>query len=181
MLCYGFPWPQVPASSSKVSSWLDPLLNLVNQITSCVFPHTADQDSLPIASLIIRQAVLYGTHGGTYCPLLSTPKTQSLADSSMTNHITWCNPTVSTISTHAQTTLSILTTVASHHNGWKTKTLNNNTSQTQHHKDAKTCMTLMTAWLSITNQVWTHIPKVWCLDNSVKACRLVCILERESI
>jgi hypothetical protein len=27
------------------------------------------------------------------------------------------------------------------------------TSQTQHHKDGQTCMTLNTAWLSITNQV----------------------------
>jgi hypothetical protein len=27
------------------------------------------------------------------------------------------------------------------------------TSQTQHHKDGKTCTTLKTAWLSITNQV----------------------------
>jgi hypothetical protein len=47
----------------------------------------------------------------------------------------------------------ILTTITSHHDGWKTKTLNNNTSQTQHYKDGKTCTTLMTAWLSITNQV----------------------------
>jgi hypothetical protein len=48
---------------------------------------------------------------------------------------------------------SILTTVKSHHDGWKIKTLNNNTSQTQHHKDGKTCITLMTTLLSITNQI----------------------------
>jgi hypothetical protein len=61
--------------------------------------------------------------------------------------------TISTIPTIAQTTTSILTTVTSHHDGWKIKSLNNNTSQTQHHKDGKTCTTLMTAWLRITNQV----------------------------
>jgi hypothetical protein len=53
----------------------------------------------------------------------------------MTNHITQRNPTVSTIPAYAQTTASILTMVALHHDEWKTKTLNNNTSQTQHHKD----------------------------------------------
>jgi hypothetical protein len=167
MPCYGFPWPWVPAGSAKVSSWLEPLLHLVDQITSYVLPHTAEQDSQTTASLISRQAIAYWTCGDTCCPRVSTPKTQSLTDSSMTNDITWRNPTVSTIITHAQTTTSIVTTVASHHDGWKTKTLNNNTSQTQNHKDGKTCTTLMTAWLSIT--------------NSIKACRPVCILERESI
>jgi hypothetical protein len=144
-------------------------------------PHTIEQDSQPTTSLISKQVVPYRTRGGTYCLVVSTPKTQSLADLSMTNHITWRNPAVSIIPTHAQSTASILTTVISHHDGWKTKTLNNNTSQTQHHKDGKTCTTLMTTWLSITNQVWTHIPKVWGLGNSSKACMPVCILERESI
>jgi hypothetical protein len=126
-----------------------------------------------------KQVVPYWTRGGTCCPRVSTPKTRSLADSSMTIHITWRNPTVSTIPTHAQTTASILTKIISHHDGWKTKTLNNNTSQTQHHKDGNTCMTLMTAWLSITNQVWTHISKIRGLGNSIKACRSAYILERE--
>jgi hypothetical protein len=36
----------------------------------------------------------------------------------------------------AQTTAPNLTTVTSHHDRWKTNTLN-----TQHHKDGKTCMT----------------------------------------
>jgi hypothetical protein len=52
----------------------------------------------------------------------------------MTIHITRRNPTVATIPTHAQTTASILTTITSHHDGWKINTLNTNTSQTQHHK-----------------------------------------------
>jgi hypothetical protein len=50
--------------------------------------------------------------------------TRSLADSSITNHITRRIPTVSTIPNLAQTTSSNLTTVTSHHNGWKTSTLN---------------------------------------------------------
>jgi hypothetical protein len=174
-------WPRAPASSAKVSLLLKLLLHLVVQIRSCVFSHTAEQDSQPTTSLISKQAVPYRTRGGTCCPGWSTPKTRSLVDSSMTNNITWWNPTVSTIPSHAQTTTSILTTVTSHHDGWKTKTLNNNTSQTQHHKDGKTCTTIMTTWLSITNQVWTHIPKVWDLGNSIKACMPVYILEREGI
>jgi hypothetical protein len=57
-------------------------------------------------------------------------------------------------------------------------TLNNNTSQTQHHEDGNTCTTLMTAWLSITNQVWTQILSMR-LRYSIKACRAMCTLERE--
>jgi hypothetical protein len=157
MPCYSFPWPLVPASSAKVFLWLEPLLHLVVQITSYVFPHTVEQDSQPTASLISKQVIPYQTRGGTCCLRVSTPKTQSLADSSKRNLITWRIPAFSTIPSHAQTTASILTTVNSHHDGWKTKTLNNNTSQTQHRK---TCMTLMIAWLSITNQVRNQIPKV---------------------
>jgi hypothetical protein len=56
--------------------------------------------------------------------MVSTHKTQSLVDLSMTNHNTWRNPTVSTIPTHAQTKAFNLTTVTSHHDGWKTNTLN---------------------------------------------------------
>jgi hypothetical protein len=57
-------------------------------------------------------------------------------------------------------------------------TLINNTSQTQHHEDGKTCMTLVTAWLSITNQVWTQILGMR-LRYSIKSCRAMCTLERE--
>jgi hypothetical protein len=71
-----------------------------------------------------KQVVPYRTCGGTYCPGLSTPMTQSLADLGMTNHITWRIPTVSTVANLAQTTALNLTTVTSHHNGWKTNALN---------------------------------------------------------
>jgi hypothetical protein len=181
MLCCSFLQPWVPNCSAKASSWLEPLLHLVDQITFCVLPHTSEKDSQHTISLISKQVISYQTRGGTCCPRVSTPKTWSLAYSSMTSHITWRIPTVSTIPTNAQTTASILATVTSHHDGWKTKTLNSNTRQTQHHKDGKTCTTLMSVWLCITNQVWTHILKVWCLVNSLKACRPMCILERESI
>jgi hypothetical protein len=159
MLCYSFPWPQVPACSAKVSSWLEPLLHLVDQITFYAFSYTSEQDSQPIAPLISKQAAPYWTCGGTCYHGVSTPKTQSFIDMSMTIHITRRNPTISTIPTHAQTTALILTMVTSHHNGWKSNTLNTNTSQTQHHRDGRTCMTLMTTWLSITKQVWTQILK----------------------
>jgi hypothetical protein len=159
MLSYGFPWPRVPTHSAKISSWFEPLLHLMDHITSCAFLHTAEQDSQPTTSLIGKQSVPYQTCGSTCCSGVYTPKTRSLADSSLTNHITQQNPSVSTIPTHAQTTVSILTTVTSYHDGWKTNTLNTNPSQTQHHKCGNTCMPFMTAWLSIANQVCTQILK----------------------
>jgi hypothetical protein len=99
------------------------------------------------------QVIPYRTRGGTCYTGVSTPMIRSLADSSMTIHITRRIPTVSTIPTHPQTIASILTTVTSHHDEWKTNTLNTKASQTQHHKNEKTCTTLMTAWLSTTNQI----------------------------
>jgi hypothetical protein len=114
--------------------------------------HSSEQGTLPIEPLISRQVVPYRTRGATYCPRVSTPKTRSLADSSMINHITGWNPTVSIIPTmlktqHRSSPLSPHITTDGR------PTLNNNTSQTQHHEDGNNCMSLMTAWLSITNQV----------------------------
>jgi hypothetical protein len=86
--------------------------------------HSSEQGTLPTASLIIQQVVSYRTRGDTCYPGVSTPMTQSLADSSMINHITWWIPTISTIPKLAQTTASHLTTVTSHHDRWKTNTLN---------------------------------------------------------
>jgi hypothetical protein len=62
-------------------------------------PDSTVHDTQPIAYLISKQAIPYQTCGGTCCPGLSTPKILSLANSSITNHITWQNPTVSTIPT----------------------------------------------------------------------------------
>jgi hypothetical protein len=86
--------------------------------------HSSEQGTLHTAALISKQAIPYRTCGGTYCPGVSTPMTRSLADSSMTYHLTWRIPTVSIIPNHAQTTASNLTTVTSHHDGCETNTLN---------------------------------------------------------
>jgi hypothetical protein len=48
--------------------------------------HSSKQGTLPTTSLISKQVAPYRTRGGTCCPGVSTPKTRSLADSSMTNH-----------------------------------------------------------------------------------------------
>jgi hypothetical protein len=48
--------------------------------------HSSKQYTLPVVSLITKQAVPYRTHGSTCCFGVSTSKTGSLADSSMTNH-----------------------------------------------------------------------------------------------
>jgi hypothetical protein len=56
-------------------------------VTKCdAIPHSTEQDTLPIVFLISKQVVPYWTHGGTWCPGVSTPKIWSLADSSTTCH-----------------------------------------------------------------------------------------------
>jgi hypothetical protein len=47
---------------------------------------SSKQGTLPITSLIGKQAISYCTCGGTCCLEVSTPKTRSLANLSMTNH-----------------------------------------------------------------------------------------------
>jgi hypothetical protein len=46
-------------------------------------PHSIEHDTQPIAYLISKQVIPYRTRGDTCCPGVSTPKIQSLADSSM--------------------------------------------------------------------------------------------------
>jgi hypothetical protein len=48
--------------------------------------HSSEKVTIPTSSLISKQVVPSRTHGGTCCPGLSTAKTRSIADSSMTNH-----------------------------------------------------------------------------------------------
>jgi hypothetical protein len=55
------------------------------RVTTPIF-HSSEQGTLPTASLIIKQVIPYRTRDDTCCPGVSTPKTRSLADSSMTNH-----------------------------------------------------------------------------------------------
>jgi hypothetical protein len=108
--------------------------------------------------LISKQAVPYRTRGGTCCPRGSTPKIWSLADLSMTNHITWRNPTVTTIPTllkqqHQSSPRSNHISMDGRPSLTKTQAKLNIT------KDGKTCTALMSTWISITNQVWTQILK----------------------
>jgi hypothetical protein len=56
-----------------------------SRVTTSIF-HSSKQDTLPTAFLISKQAVSNRTRGNTCCPRVSTSKTRSLADSSMTNH-----------------------------------------------------------------------------------------------
>jgi hypothetical protein len=126
-------------------------------------PHSIEHDTQPIACLISKQAVPYRTRGDTCCPVGSTPKIWSLADPSMTNHITWQNTTVSTIPTllkpqHRISLGSIHISTDGRPSLTKTQAKLNIT------KDGKTCTTLMTTWLSITTQ-YNPNPKVWGLGT----------------
>jgi hypothetical protein len=121
-------------------------------------PHSTEHETKPIAFLISKQAIPYWTCGGTYYPRVSIPKISSLADPSMTNHITRRNPTISTILTllkpqHRSSPQSNHISTDGRPSLIKTQAKLNIT------KDEKTCTTLMIAWLSITNQVWTQILK----------------------
>jgi hypothetical protein len=98
-----------------------------------------EQGTLPTTSLIIKQVVPYRTRGSTCCLGVSTPKIGSLADSNMTNHKPW----------RSQPSLPFQTLLKPQHriSPWSPHitidgrpTLSTlNTSQTQHHKDGKTC------------------------------------------
>jgi hypothetical protein len=65
-----------------------PLAPIEPRRVTMLISHSSEQGTLLTTSLISKQAVPYQTHGGTYCPGVSTPMTRSLADLSMTNHIT---------------------------------------------------------------------------------------------
>jgi hypothetical protein len=130
-------------------------------------PHSTEYNTQPIAYLFSKQVIPYWTRGGTCCLGVSTPKIWSLADLSMTNHITWWNPTVSTIPTlhkpqHRSSPWSNHISADGRPSLTKTQAKLNIT------EDGKTCTTPMTAWLSINNQVWTLNPKVWGLGIVLK-------------
>jgi hypothetical protein len=115
-------------------------------------PHSIEHDtqSTNIAYLISKQAVPYQTRGGTCCPRVSTPKIWSLVDLSMTCHITWQNPTISTIPTLLKSQHQ--SSPWSNHISTDGR-LSLRKTQAKLTKDGKTCTTFMIAWLSITNQV----------------------------
>jgi hypothetical protein len=102
MSCFaiGFPllgitvYPQAPFAIVKVfPSWVQQN-TLMAPLAPCGLVGIAipvprfRQDKLTRAFLISQQAVPYQTRGGTCCPGVSTPKIRSLANSSMTSHIT---------------------------------------------------------------------------------------------
>jgi hypothetical protein len=108
--------------------------------------HSSEQGTLPTSSLISKKVVPYQTRGNTCCHGVSTPMTQSLADSSMTNHKLWrLQP-----SPPFQTLLKPQHRISPRSPHIMTDGRPTLHSQTQHHKDGKTCITLMTAGLSIT-------------------------------
>jgi hypothetical protein len=102
MSCFaiGFPllgitvYPQAPFAIAKVApSWVQQN-TLMAPLAPCGLVGIAipvpcfRQDKLTRAFLISQQAVPYQTCGGTCCPGVSTPQIWSLADLSMTSHIT---------------------------------------------------------------------------------------------
>jgi hypothetical protein len=167
MLCFATASRQtVLACSAKVSCIKWPLLHHVVQVVhkECHKDWSESMVPFPLnrawhtVYLISKQVVTYRTRGGTCFPEVSTPKIRSLVDSSMINHITWRNPTVSTIPfllkpQHQSSQQSNHISTDGRPSLTKTQSKLNIT------KDGKTCTTLMTPWLSITNQVWTQFLK----------------------
>jgi hypothetical protein len=89
-LCQGSTQYHSIAKVSRASHGITaPLAPCVSGRVTTPISHSTEQGTLPTTSLIITQVVPYRTCGGTCCPGVSTPKTRSLADSSMTNHKPW--------------------------------------------------------------------------------------------
>jgi hypothetical protein len=156
----------VPACSAKVfrtnvpccTMWFRQFTKYVTKTDQKVWchPHLTEHDTQPIAYLISKQAVPYWTYGGTYCPVVSTPKIQFLVDSSMTCHITSRNPTVFTIPTLLKPQHRS-SAEPNHISTDGRSSLTKTWAKLNITKDGKTCTTLMTSWLSITDHVRTQI------------------------
>jgi hypothetical protein len=157
-----FPEQMVPTCSAKVSRtnipsctiWFGQFIKYVTKYDHKVWchPHSNEHDTHPIAYLISKEAVPYQTRGDTCYPRVSTPKIRSLVDSKMTNHTTWQIPAIPTIPTllkpqhRSSPRLNHIST-----DGRPPLTIAQ--AKLNITKDGRTCMTLMTTWLSITNQV----------------------------
>jgi hypothetical protein len=127
--------------------------------------HLIEHDTQPIVFLISKQAIPYWSCGDTCCHGVSTPKIQSLADLSMTNHITRRISTVSTIPIllkpqyrSSPRSNNILTDGR--------PSLTKTQAKLYITKDRKTCTTLMTTWLSITNQIIKYEAEVIVLKHA---------------
>jgi hypothetical protein len=59
-------FPEVVRSTTTPLTPCEP-----RRVTTPIY-HSSDQGTLPTTSLISKQAVPYQTHGGTYCPEMST-------------------------------------------------------------------------------------------------------------
>jgi hypothetical protein len=151
-------WQTVPACSAKVSRtnvpsctmWFRQFTKYVAKTDHKVWchPDSTEHDTQPIAYLISKQAIPYRTRGGTCYPRVSTPKIRPLVDSSMTNHITWRIPTISTIPTLLKP--QHRSPPGSHHISTDGRpSLTKTQVKFNITKDGKTCTTLMIAWLSI--------------------------------
>jgi hypothetical protein len=102
MLCYGFSHTVAPLAVLRFLAHSGPFCtmwfkqftqNVTQNVTQTGHTdrshlHSIEHDTQPITYLISKQAVPYRIRGGTCCPVGSTPKIRSLADSSMTSHIT---------------------------------------------------------------------------------------------
>jgi hypothetical protein len=77
---------RMPSFAKVVCSTMAPIAPCEPGRVTTPNPHLSEQGTLSITSLIIKQSIPYWTHGDTCCPGVSTPMTQSLADSSMRNH-----------------------------------------------------------------------------------------------
>jgi hypothetical protein len=100
--------------------YLSPSYTMWSWVKSQANPHSSEQDTQPTIFLISKQSTPYRTRGDTCCPGVSTPKNQSLADSSTTchngiNHVHNSNHYSNhNINPH---------TVKSHLDGWETTSL----------------------------------------------------------
>jgi hypothetical protein len=169
MSCFAMvSWQTVHVCSAKVSRinvpsctmWFRQFTKYVTKTDHKVwcYPHSTEHDTQPIAYLISKQVVPYWTRGCTCFSGVSTPKIWSLADSSMTNHVTWRNSTVSTIPSLLKP--QYRSSPWSNHISMDGRpSLTKTQAKLNIAKDGKTCMTLMTAWLSITNQILNPNPK----------------------
>jgi hypothetical protein len=84
MSCFAMVSPIGPACSAKVSP-IGPSLQHVGWAYT-IPTLTPPSNTQCIVFLISRKVIPYWTRGGTCCPKLSTPKIQSLADSSNICH-----------------------------------------------------------------------------------------------
>jgi hypothetical protein len=158
MLCYNFLNKRSPLAVLRFPAQTSPLTPCgsgSSQSMITMYGAILTQslhDTQPIAYLISKQVVPYRTRGGICCSGVSTPKIRSLADSNMTNHFTWQNPTVSTIPTllkpqHRPSPRSNHISTDGRPSFTKTQAKLNII------KDGKTCMTLMTK--RFYSSLWT--------------------------